>query len=341
MKRLYLLLFASLSAVASVAQQRNNAYDFLNIGNSARVVALGDSWVPFSDADIQFAANNPASVSDTLDGDMSLSYINYFNGMNFATVQYAKSFEKAGNFVGTVQYHNYGRNEETTESGQVVGEFSAADYSLTLGWGRALSEKLNIGANLKMAVIQYDIYTGMALGVDLSALYKADNGWVCGTAIRNVGGELFNNYRGKNCFMPTRVQIGASKKLEHLPFRLMVVYDNVQKWKLDDGAVETNTNLFGDEYQSDSHVKSFVSNLWHHFIVGGELNLGHNLAIRGSYDSGRRYEMLVDTARGMTGFSFGVGLHVKRFTIDYACSIQHVGGAANFITISSNMKYFK
>lgn len=341
MKKLYLLLIVLTLSFVSVAQQRNNAYDFLNIGNSARVVALGDSWAPFGDADIQFAAANPASISDTLDGDISLSYVNYFNGMNFATAQYAKSFEKFGSFVGTIQYHNYGRNDETNESGQVVGEFSSADYSVMVGWGRALSDKWNIGANFKMAVIQYDIYSGFALGVDLSALYKADNGWVCGAAIRNIGGELFNNYRSTNYFMPTKVQIGASKRLEHLPFRLMIVYDNVQKWNLEYGATTTMTNLFGDEYQSENHVKSFVSNLWHHFVVGGELSVGRNLTVRGSYNSGRRYEMLVDTARGMAGFSLGAGLRVKRFTIDYACSIQHVGGAANFITISSNMQYFK
>jgi len=341
-KYIYTVVLIVTAFVQAGAQQGNGAYDFLNVANSARTMALGGAWVPFAERDLNIAANNPAVISDTLDGGMAISYVNYFSNMNFCTAQYAKSFDKIGSFVGTLQYHNYGKIAETSESGKEEGEFSAADYSVTLGWGRQLTERWSIGANLKLAVMQYDIYTGMALGVDLAALYRAENGWVYAATVRNIGGELFNTYQADNHTMPLRMQVGVAKKLDHVPFRLMLVYDNVQRWKMDNGVDETSTDLFGEEETNEGNVvKSFVSNFARHMIVGGELYLGRNLTVRGSFNVGRRYEMLVDTARGLAGFSIGTGIKVKRFTIDYTCSIQHIGGVANYVSLSSNLKYFK
>jgi hypothetical protein len=47
--------------------------------------------------------------------------------------------------------------------------------------------------------------------------------------------------------------------------------------------------------------------------------------------------MKVASQPGIVGFSFGLGIHVSRFHIDYARSAWHLAGASNHFSISVNL----
>ena len=326
-------------------QQKDGTYTFLSTTNSARVAALGGVMLPIYDSDIQLVTFNPSLINSEINNSMSLSYVDYFNDINFGTVQYGHSFEKIGSFVGTIQYHNYGDFFYSGETGVVeTNQFYVSDYAINLGWGRQLNDRLSIGANLKFAGIQYEDNSSFAIAVDVAGTYITKSNWVISLAARNIGSELYNNYQSYNNSLPFRMQIGTSKKLEHLPLTIVVIYDNLQKWDLsyyDPLDLEGNYDPMTGEYLEKKKVDKFAKNLFSHFVFASELNLGKNLSIRLGYNYGYRQTMKSPTRKGVVGLSYGVGINVYKFNISYSRSEMHIHGSPNYITITTNLNSFK
>lgn len=344
-KKIYVLFFFLMTVNVLFAQQKDGTYTFLNATNSARVASLGGVMLPIYDSDIQLVTFNPSLINPEINNSMSLSYVDYFNDINFGTVQYGHSFEKIGSFVGTIQYHNYGDFFYSGETGVVeTNQFSVSDYAIYLGWGRQLNDRLSIGANLKFAGIQYEDNSSFAIAVDVAGTYITKSNWVISLAARNIGSELYNNYQSYNNSLPFRMQIGTSKKLEHLPLTIVVVYDNLQKWDLsyyDPLDLEGNYDPMTGEYVEKNKVDKFAKNLFSHFVFAGELNLGKNLSIRLGYNYGYRQTMKSPTKKGVVGLSYGVGINVYKFNISYSRSEMHIHGSPNYITITTNLNSFK
>lgn len=344
-KKIYVLFFFLMTVNVLFAQQKDGTYTFLNATNSARVASLGGVMLPIYDSDIQLVTFNPSLINSEINNSMSLSYVDYFNDINFGTVQYGHSFEKIGSFVGTIQYHNYGDFFYSGETGVVeTNQFSVSDYAIYLGWGRQLNDRLSIGANLKFGGIQYEDNSSFAIAVDVAGTYITKSNWVISLAARNIGSELYNNYQSYNNSLPFRMQIGTSKKLEHLPLTIVVVYDNLQKWDLsyyDPLDLEGNYDPMTGEYVEKNKVDKFAKNLFSHFVFAGELNLGKNLSIRLGYNYGYRQTMKSPTKKGVVGLSYGVGINVYKFNISYSRSEMHIHGSPNYITITTNLNSFK
>ncbi len=344
-KKIYVLFLLLMTVNILFAQQKDGTYTFLSTTNSARVAALGGVMLPIYDSDIQLVTFNPSLINSEINNSMSLSYVDYFNDINFGTVQYGHSFEKIGSFVGTIQYHNYGDFFYSGETGIVeTNQFYVSDYAINLGWGRQLNDRLSIGANLKFAGIQYEDNSSFAIAVDVAGTYITKSNWVISLAARNIGSELYNNYQSYNNSLPFRMQIGTSKKLEHLPLTIVVIYDNLQKWDLsyyDPLDLEGNYDPMTGEYLEKKKVDKFAKNLFSHFVFASELNLGKNLSIRLGYNYGYRQTMKSPTRKGVVGLSYGVGINVYKFNISYSRSEMHIHGSPNYITITTNLNSFK
>jgi hypothetical protein len=138
--------------------------------------------------------------------------------------------------------------------------------------------------------------------------------------------------------------LGASKKLEHLPLTFIFVYDNLQKWDLsydDPLDLENNYDPMTGTMKKKSKIDAFADNFFRHMVVAGELNLGKNLVLRVGYNYGLRKNMISPSKKGAVGFSYGVGINVYKFTINYSRSEMHIHGSPNFITITTNLDSFK
>lgn len=345
MKKTILILTLLLTCwtLTSKAQQTNGTYSFLRATNSARVAALGGLPLPLYDDDIQTALFNPATISEGMDNKLGLSYVDYYTDINFATAQYARTFDNLGSFAATVQYHNYGHFDETSESGILMGEFSSSDFSVNLGWGRQLTPHWSIGAAFKYAGLQYESYAAGAIGADIAGMYRADNGWVFSLNARNIGVQLFNNINADSSPLPFSLDFGASRRLEHLPVTFMLWYDDIQRWnKIMETPVyvEQHTDPLTGVYTPEKGVTRFVRNLACHVVVGGELNLGKNIVLRSAFNYGQRYTMNVPTARTLVGFSAGVGVKVKMFEISYARARNNIAVSPNYLTITMDLNKF-
>lgn len=329
-------------SLGSKAQQAYGTYSFLRATNSARVAALGGLPLPVYDGDIQTSTFNPATIGEGMHNKLGLSYVDYYTDINCATVQYARSFDHIGSFAATVQYHNYGHFDETSEGGIVMGSFSSSDYSVNIGWGRELSPHWSIGAAFKYAGLQYERYAAGAIAADVAGMYRSDNGWIFSLNARNIGVQLFNNIDASSR-LPFSLDFGASRKLDHLPLTIMLWYKDIQHWNklmMTPTYVEQHTNPLTGEVVLENGVARFVRNLACHLVVGGELNLGKVIVLRAAFDYGQRYAMNVTQARTLVGFSAGVAVRIKMFEISYSRSRSNITVSPNYFTVTMDLNKF-
>ncbi len=342
MKRIIYAIWAlmlSLIALHVNAQVSNGLYRALTDANSARVVALGGLPLPMHDGDLQTVVFNPSAISPEMNNQMVLSYVGDFNiGTNFATAQYSHTFDKLGSFAASVQYYNYGSMQYVSESGNVDGStFNVSDYAVTLGWGRELTDKWSIGANLKYAGVQYESGQAGALGVDVAATYWSYSNWAFTLTARNIGRQIYSRELNvTNKWLPFSVDFMASKKLNHLPLTIILGYKDIQHWnKLYKDPLDLSGyyDPITGQYQEPSKASKFFTNLGCHLVVGGELALGKNLFLRASYNYETFRNMGVPEKRSLVGFSVGFGVKIKAFQLDYARSRNNIVGSPNFLTL--------
>ena len=349
MKRLFTIiscLIITFSVTDGFAQAYKGLFSQMNDAHSARVMALGGVVLPMHDGDLQTVTFNPSSICPAMDNQIALSYVGDFKtGTNYASVQYSHTFETVGSFAATVQYDNYGSFAYASESGHVDGTtFNVSDYVVTLGWGRELTDKWSIGANLKYAGIQYETSRGGALGVDVAATYWAYSNWAFTLAGRNIGHQLF--YTGtanEEKWLPFSLDFTASKKLDHLPLTIVMGYHDIQNWhRVSDNQylIEENYDPITGEYSQTSSTKKFFNNLGSHLVLGGELEIGKNLLLRASYNYESHLKMDVPKKRTLVGFSAGFGLKIKAFQIDYAYSRNNIVGSPHFLSLRLDLSKF-
>ena len=137
----WLSVIAMLLFVVDIQGQTNNGtYSFLDMTSSSRVAALGNTDLSIYDSDIQLGIYNPALINSDMHNDVVLSYVNYYADINYGMVQYGRTFNKIGSFVGTVQFHSYGKMDYADEQGNLTGgTFTPSDYNIMIGWGRQLT----------------------------------------------------------------------------------------------------------------------------------------------------------------------------------------------------------
>ena len=342
MRRFVYICMAVLLGVSVLrvdAQVTNGTFRALTDANSARVVALGGLPLPVHDGDLQTAVFNPSAISPEMNNQLTLSYVGDFNmGTNFATAQFSHTFEHLGSLAASVQYYNYGNMQYASESGYTDGStFNVSDYAITLGWGRELTDKWSIGANLKYAGLQYESGRAGALGVDVAATYWSYSNWAFTLAARNIGRQLYcKEMYLKNNWLPFSLDFMASKKLDHLPLTIIMGYKDIQHWNklyYDPLDLAGYYDPITGDYKEPSKVSRFFTNLGCHLVVGGELALGKNLVLRASYNYETYRNMGVPEKRSLVGFSAGFGVKIKAFQLDYARSRNNIVGSPNFLTL--------
>jgi len=346
MKKLIILLFSILLSVSSFCQTGgNNTYEFLNLPISARVTALGGNLISTKDNDLNVALINPSLLTDSMDSNVALSFINYFGGIKYGYVAYAKHFNKLGNFSAGINYLDYGRTPRTDEIGNTDGSFGATEMSLNLAYAhRLLDSNLTVGATLKTIYSQMDTYFSWGSALDIGATYfRPKSNFAVAYVIKNVGRQWRSYVPGNREKLPFEMQIGISKKPLHVPIRLSFIYENLEKWDLtyEDPANPTQTvdPLTGEAIKQNKY-KVFGDKLMRHIVIGGEFIITKNLFIRVGYNYQRRKELKIPENRGMTGFSFGFGFRVYKFHFSYGRAVYHLAGATNNFSISFDIDGF-
>ncbi|MDP2723585.1 MAG: type IX secretion system protein PorQ [Bacteroidales bacterium] len=340
-----LLLFYLLSGtfVANAQIGGTHAYSFLDQPISARVAALGGNVASIYDNDVNIGYVNPSMINPEMDNSLALNYVNFFEGTNYGSVQMAKTFETTGSFMATLQYMDYGKMDYADQAGNLSGTFGAYDMAVTIGWGRRLDSLFSIGAAGKIIYSSYDIYNSFGLAVDVAGTYHSKSGWTMSLVGRNIGTQLTTYTGDSRDPLPFTIQGVISKRLDHVPFRFSVIYDHIEKWDL---TYEDPANPSGgvDPVTGETRMKTgfskFGDQFMRHIIFGGEFYLGKNLVLRAGYNYRRRQEGKIEDKMGMVGFSWGFGIRISKFKINYSRSSYNLVGSPNYLTLAFDLDSF-
>jgi Uncharacterised protein family (UPF0164) len=320
-------------------------FQFLNLPNSARISGLGGNQLAVQDDDAAFAWANPATLNPSMSGKMTFNHHFHLADLQNGYFGYAQNLKKWG-IVGHfgVQYMNYGKVKMADEYGLVTGEFSPKETAFVIGAGYKLYEKVTLGANLKFAQSNLILGQSSAILGDFAALYADTSKKMTATLVfKNIGGQV-NFYENTREPMPFDIQIGLSKRLKHLPFRIGIVAHHLYQRdvRYDDPALRPNADDFFGGQQKDSRTKQFFDNTFSHLIFNGEFLLGKqdNFQIRVGYNHLRHRELTVPNLRSLAGFSAGIGLKISRFRVDFGYSVWHLAGGTPHLGVSTNLGEF-
>ncbi|MEQ1744250.1 MAG: type IX secretion system protein PorQ [Saprospiraceae bacterium] len=322
-----------------------HVFQFLSLSPSARVTGLGGMQITVRDDDVALAATNPAALNPLMDGQMAFNHNFFLADIEHGYAAYATNLPKIGFTVhGGLQYMKYGDIPMTDEFGNKLGQIAASETAFTLGGARQLGPKLSIGMNLRFAVSTLDVYQSTALAADAGILY-ADTArlFSVGAVLRNVGTQIAN-YDGLREKLPTDLQVGVSKRLRYLPFRLTIIAHHLLQWDIrhDDPRLQNGNNLLFGGGEDEPAGNSGIDNFFRHFIFSGEFLLGRNesFRVRLGYNHLRKQELSVRDYRSLAGFSMGVGIKVSRFRIDVGYAAYHLAGGVLHFGMSTNLKDF-
>lgn len=313
----------------------NSAFAFMKMPFSARAEALGGRAYSVLDDDVSLYTLNPAMINPKMHHRASFTYVNFFSGINMGSAAYARHFDKVGTFAGGIQYINYGNFTAADESGNITGKFNAADYMISGGLSRSFGNYFTVGVNTKLAVSQYESYSAVALGFDLGAAYISKSKlFVTSLLVRNVGMQLKTFTQGVREPLPFEFSVAASHEFGKVPVRLSVVAHNLQQPDLSYVNPQDN-NQVDLSGQPVNNKVTLSSKILRHFVIGAEIFPFKKLiSVRVAYDFMRRYEMKADARGGTVGLSWGVGLRIHRFELNYSRSAYHLAGSPNVLTLN-------
>ena len=327
-----------LSASAQIGGR--GAYSFLNLQPVPRLAALGGAPIAIADSDPNIGFVLPSQLSPAMHRHLAMNYVNYFSDINIGQVNFVKHYDSLGTFSLGMLYSNYGQFVARDALGNEEGIFRAADYALQVGYGKQVG-KWGYGANAKLIYSQLESYKSIGTSIDLSGSYTSDSGlFSTALLIRNAGIQL-KSYNGTRESLPFEIQWSFSKKLKHAPVRLIAVLHNLQTWKI--GYINTNDrsqNLSFDDQEKEQKV-GFADHAFRHMILATELVFSPNFMVRIGYNHQRRAEMTWEEGKGLTGFSWGVGIKISRLRFDYALASFFPGKSSHQFALTLNLEEFK
>lgn len=296
-----LAAFLTLAPAVAMSQESETTYNFLRLPVSAHVAALGGENITICDDDPTVIFHNPALLSNVSDMSINLNFMTYMEGSKTASASFVKECGRRGMWGMAAQYMDYGDIREVTEDNIEVGDVSAKDVMIMGTYNYNLTNRLAGGVSAKFITSSLAGYNSIAVAVDLGLNYYDEDLDLSFSAVaRNLGGQV-KAYEDDFEKIPIDVQIGATKRLGHSPLRFSLTMSELNDW--DD-------------------------RFWDHFAMGVDVLLSQNIYIAGGYNFRRSYEMKIsdsdDESSHGAGFSFGAGLRMRKFKIDFAYAKYHV-----------------
>jgi hypothetical protein len=321
------------------------AFSFLKLTLPARLAASGGSPLAVFDKDINLAIYNPSLITKDIDKHLTFNFTDYFTDIHGGSAAYSGTYKKLGSLTASLQFLNYGTFKQADADGNILGEFYASDYAFQLGWGRSLHPFFSMGANVKIIYSKYESYSSSAVAVDVAASYHSKSKRTAASLIaRNLGRQLKPYVEGSDEDLPGELILSLSHKLEKAPLLIHLIGTRLEKWDLTysdpDNRKPTVDPLTGEKIP-EKLFESFADNFARHLVAGASFIPSENFQITHGYNYLRRHEMKLESRTALVGFSWGVGLRIKMFHINYARAAYHLSGSTNHFTVTTSIEKFK
>lgn len=339
-QKIVILLILAACHSAVFGQAGRDTYQFLNLPSSARLAAFGGSNISVNDGDLNMAFQNPALLSRKTYNQLTFNYMYYIQDINLASVAYGRSFGEHNHMLFGIQYIDYGKFLETSETDQILGTFTAKDFALSVGYARTLPLGFTVGVTCKPIYSVYERYHSFGLAFDIGAHYQNDTiGLSIGLTLRNAGWQFKGYYSidGKQHreTLPLDLELGISERFKHAPIRLSLTIHNMQRWNL--GYERAGTMLAAENATAD--VK-WYDMMFRHTIWTIEILPTKNMYLSVSYNHRRRAEMATKDWKTAAGFAFGAGIKIKMVNIGFSLVPYQVGNLSYHATVGVNMSEF-
>jgi hypothetical protein len=307
----------------------DNVYEFLNLTHSGLVSALGGTNVSLSGNNPNLIYHNPALLNSGMNNSLALNYVNYFAGINYGLAIYSRSVNNIGNFAAGVTYLNYGSFTATDPSGNLTGNFSAAEYAFSMIYSRNIDSLFSIGINFKPILSNLENYTSFGVAFDIGAAWhNRTNLFSAGLVIKNAGYQI-TTYAGEpRQKLPFEIQAGVSQKLAYAPLRFSLTFRHLEKFDLTYLYPEPSATGSTGTISSD-----FTENLFRHIILGAELIPHKNFYLCGGYNYQRRRELQIESNISTVGLSWGFGINTSWLNIEFGRATYHLAGSSSHISL--------
>lgn len=301
-------------AIAAKAQDSRTGYNFLRLPVSAHAAALGGDNISIIEDDESMIFNNPALLSSVSDKTINLNYMNYMSGANTASAAFNRIIKERASVAASAQFIDYGKMKEVDENNVQTGEFSAKDISIAGYFSYMLTDRIAGGITAKFVTSYIGDYNSIAMGVDLGLnYYDPDKEWSVSLVAKNLGGQM-KAYDDQYDRMPIDVQLGASKRFAHMPFRISA----------------TLVDLNHLDYK-------FIN----HLVAGADIIISPTIWVGIGYNFRRANEMKITETDGSSshgaGLSFGAGINLERFKLNLAYGKYHVSSSSILINLAYSL----
>lgn len=315
-----------------------NGFQYLNSFFSARNIGTGNNLISVIDNDLVLSSENPALLNKGMVNQIAVNQSFLPTGVNFGSVQYAFN-TKFGIFSPLVKYANYGSFEGTDVGGNSTGSFEALDYSVGMLYSKEFNPVISLGIGLNILGSHLETYSSYAMAASFSTVYKHPNQLFSAALIAKGIGFSFKQYTSnQKMSLPIDVQASLSYKLKHAPFRFSLLAKQLSKWDLvyEDPNEQPNFDaLTGDTIPVKN--AGFIEKLANHLNLQIELIASKSLHFRTGFDFHRQQQLRVYNRPGLAGFSFGVGIYLKKVRFDYGVLIYSKAGQNHAIGITTNL----
>lgn len=317
--------------VAQPSASDEAGFSFLRIEPSARAMSLGGAFVGVTnDVNAMFA--NPATLNEASARQFSLSMLNHLADVRFTTAAYGYDLKSIGTLAVGIRNVDYG-TLSASDCTQVYtpdvceridynpeNTASAADRALTIGLSRAYNPKIRYGLNIHGIWSNIGDARARAIAADAGVVYNDQaHQFVVSAAVLNYGRTL-KSLGTTEDQLPLDVRIGASKRLQYMPFTAHVMFYNLNTL-----AEKKGTDL-GKALTSGDYL-----------TLGGEFHLGTAMAIRLGYNPLRGNAFSSGKRLDLAGLGFGFGLQISRFRLDYGYNNWSSAGRLHQLSVQSKL----
>lgn len=288
----------------------------MNLPSSARSAALGGNHPALFEADALQFQSNPAYLDQSEARMLALGYLNLFSDHNLLLAQSSMPLKNLGTLGIGVRYLGYGEMTAYDEVGTDEGGFTAYDMALSAGLGRSLGEHISYGVQLDLMYSAYQVYTSSGVGISGGLRYThPGNRYLVGASFHHIGVQ-FSPYHQTREDLPTDVRVGVSVKPEYVPVRLSFSLVGLHEWD--------------QRVPSDTEAPNLMQQLSRHLVVGSEFVFSSNLNVRLGYNHYYHQAYTQQDGLDAAGISYGFGLRLKRFNIDFSRnSYSDLGGTSH------------
>lgn len=322
-------IIISFLLVINVQAQQPGSLGLLSLPGNAIQSLEGGLSVASSSRSGWYRDVNPAHLGDSSALNAGIvSWSPFFAGINVANASFAMPVN--GHHFGVqIGGLTYGSEEAFDASGQSMGRFSAGEVFTKISYGKKIAP-FSMGASITFAQSSIGAYRNNALMLTGGLLYFGQkNDFTAGLVIGNLGGG-FSNY-GADVAVPFNLTLGTSFKPEYMPFRFSFTLTDLYAWDI--------RYPFDDlipPVDFPGRISEALSIGFYHFRMGVELPIGEVVSVKAGYNHRLRQELRVGEIAGVSGFSLGSLIELRKMTIAYAASQYTLGGAMHLFTLSWN-----